>query len=321
MTTFGSDGAPTYPHFRQGLIYAFASYGIWGLFPLYFAALMPANPFEVVVYRVVFSLLFCLVLIFLTRSWSRIVAIARQPRVLLTLGLAGLLIFVNWEVFIFAVYANRVVETSLGYFINPLVTVALGVTFYRERLRVMQWVAVGVGLIAVLVLSFGLGQVPWIALTLAISFGLYGFVKKRVGPRVNAIDGLAVESAWVTPLALVQFIVLVNVSGIGLFALGPWHAALMLFSGVLTAIPLMLFAAGAKRLPLSVHGLLQYLTPVCGFLLGVFVFHEEMPPARWAGFSLVWLAIVLLSIDMLRAARRTVADRNRVDEKLEPLPE
>lgn len=302
-------------------MYAFAAYGVWGLFPLYFMALMPANPFEVVVYRVVFSLLFCALLITITRSWRRIVLIARQPRVLFTLALAGVLIFINWEVFIVAVYANRVVETSLGYFINPIVTVALGVTFYRERLRVMQWVAVGIGSAAVLVLSFGLGQVPWIALILAFSFGLYGFVKKRVGSRVNAIDGLAFESAWVTPIAVVQFIVLVNVAGIGLFALGPWHAVLMLFSGVLTAIPLMFFAAGARRLPLTVIGLIQYFTPVSSFLLGVFVFHEAMPPARWAGFSLVWLAIVVLSVDMLRAARRAVNDRNRVDERLEPLPE
>ena len=317
LNTSSSD----YPHFRQGLFYGFAAYAVWGLFPIYFMALMPANPLEVVVYRVIFSLLFCAVLISLTRAWPRIVATLKQPRTVLTLGIAGALIFINWEVFILAVYANQVVETSLGYFINPLVTVGLGVLFYRERLRVTQWVAVGVGIVAVLVLTLGVGQIPWIALILAFSFGFYGFVKKRVGPSVKAIDGLAFESAWVTPVAIVQFIVVANTAGVGLFDLGPWHAALMLFSGVLTAIPLMLFAAGARRLPLSVIGLIQYFTPVSSFLLGILVFHEAMPPARWAGFALVWVAIIILTVDMLRAARKASGARNRVDVPNEPLPE
>ena len=315
------------PSMGSGLAFAFGAYAVWGLFPLYFAALLPSNPFEVVVYRVVFSLLFCLLLITVTRSWRHVWAVTKEPRVVLGLGLAGLLIYINWEVFILAVDANLVVETSLGYFISPLVSVALGVIYFRERLRRLQWVAVGIGAVAVVVMSFGISLLTLaIPVVLAISFGFYGLVKKRLGGRVNAIEGFAFETAWVLPIALVQFVVVSQVAGIGLFDLGGWHATLMMFSGVLTAIPLLLFAAGAKRLPLSVIGLIQFFTPVSSFLLGIFFFHQVMPPLEWAGFVLVWCALVLLTTDMLRQARKRggrgkAARGNRVEEIPEPLPE
>jgi chloramphenicol-sensitive protein RarD len=287
-----------------GLTYALSAYAVWGLFPLYFMALMPANPFEVVSFRVIFSLVFSAILVSATRGWRRLWAVMRTRRVMLWLGAAGILIFINWELFIYAVYQNKVIETSLGYFINPLITVALGVGIYRERLRVMQWMAVALGFVAVVVLTFAYGQLPWIALTLAFSFGLYGFVKKRVGNRVGAVAGLAIETAWVLPIAIIQMIVVAVFGGLSAFTLGPMHAALMICSGVLTAIPLMLFASGAKRIPLTWIGLIQYFTPLSSFLLGIFVFHEAMSPSRWFGFSIIWAALVFLTVDIFVSAAR-----------------
>lgn len=291
------------PH-RVGLTYALSAYAVWGLFPLYFMALMPANPFEVVSFRVIFSLVFSALLVSVTRGWRRLWAVVRTPRVMWWLCAAGILIFVNWEIFIVAVYQNKVIETSLGYFINPLITVALGVGIYRERLRPLQWMAVALGFVAVVVLTFAYGQLPWIALTLAFSFGLYGFVKKRVGNRVGAVAGLAIETAWVLPIAIIQMIVVSIFGGLSAFTLGPTHAILMICSGALTAIPLMLFASGTKRIPLTWIGLIQYFTPLSSFLLGIFVFHEAMSSSRWFGFAIIWLALVFLTIDIFISTAR-----------------
>lgn len=291
------------PH-RVGVTYAIGAYAVWGLFPLYFMALMPANPFEVVSFRVIFSLVFSALLVTITRGWSRLWSAMRNRRTMLLLGAAGILIFINWEIFIFAVYENKVIETSLGYFINPLITVALGVSVYRERLRLLQWIAVGLGLLAVVVLTIAYGQLPWVALTLAVSFGLYGFVKKRVGSSVGAVAGLAIETVWVMPIAVIQMIVVGIFGGLSAFSLGPMHATLMICSGALTAIPLMLFASGAKRIPLTWIGLMQYSTPISGFLLGIFVFHEAMSPSRWFGFSIIWAALVFLTVDIFVSTTR-----------------
>lgn len=286
------------------MTYAIGAYAVWGLFPLYFMALMPANPFEVVSFRVIFSLVFSALLVTITRGWSRLWSAMRNRRTMLMLGAAGILIFINWEIFIFAVYENKVIETSLGYFINPLITVALGVSVYRERLRLLQWIAVGLGLLAVVVLTIAYGQLPWVALTLAVSFGLYGFVKKRVGSSVGAVAGLAIETVWVMPIAVIQMIVVGIFGGLSAFSLGPMHATLMICSGALTAIPLMLFASGAKRIPLTWIGLMQYSTPISGFLLGIFVFHEAMSPSRWFGFSIIWAALVFLTVDIFVSTAR-----------------
>lgn len=291
------------PH-RVGLTYALSAYAVWGLFPLYFMALMPANPFEVVSFRVFFSLVFSALLVTITRGWSLLWVAIRNRRTVFMLGAAGILIFINWEIFILAVYQNKVIETSLGYFINPLITVALGVTIYRERLRNLQWMAVALGLIAVVVLTFAYGQLPWIALTLAFSFGLYGFVKKRVGNRVGAVAGLAIETAWVLPIAIIQMIIVTIFGGLSAFTLGPAHAVLMIASGAMTAIPLMLFASSTKRIPLTWIGLIQYFTPLSSFMLGIFVFHEQMSSSRWLGFMFIWLALVFLTVDIFRSTRR-----------------
>jgi len=325
-STSGTPGSAS-SSLSGGLLFTFAAYLAWGLFPLYFAALLPSNPYEVVVYRVVFSLLFCVLLITVTRSWRSLRDVAKKPRIVLGLALAGVLVFITWEVFIVAVDANLVVETSLGYFISPLVSVALGVIFLRERLRPLQWLAVAMGAVAVVVMAFGINVLTLaIPLSLAAAFGTYGLVRKKLTAHVTAVEGLALETALMMPIAVVQFVVVSQVAGIGLFDLGPGHATLMMFSGVLTAVPLLLFAAGTKRLPLSTIGLIQFLSPVSSFFLGIFVFQQVMPPLEWAGFILVWCALILFAIDMLRSAhtRRGISDGargNRVEEVTQPLPE
>ncbi len=289
-------------HERSGVLYAIAAFAMWGAFPAYFLLLRPAGAFEIVDWRVLFSLAFCAIVITIMRRWSALMAIVRQPRQLLMLALAAVLVFINWEVYVWAVLADHVVETALGYFINPIVTVLLGVVLLRERLRIAQWVAVGISAVAVLVLAVGYGSFPWIALSLALSFGLYGLVKKRVGPRVDALSGLTLETAWLFPLAIIQLAFVQADTGIS-FGHGLGHSLLLLSAGVVTALPLLAFAAAARRLPLVYMGLIQYLTPVLQFVFGAFVLHEAMPTERWLGFGLVWVALIVLSIDLVATGR------------------
>ena len=218
-------------------------------------------------------------------------------------------IYVNWQVYILAVLTGRVLEGALGYFINPIVTVLLGVLLLREKLRPAQWTAVGISFVAVLVLAIGYGQFPWISLTLAFSFGFYGLIKKRIGPRVDAVSGLSLETAWLLPVAVVQLVIVGTVSGVTLGTVSTWHTLAIIGSGVITAIPLLLFAGAARRLPLITLGLVQYLAPLLQFVFGAFLLGEAMPPERWVGFGLVWVALVVLTADMLiagRASRRAV---------------
>nr|WP_253375244.1 EamA family transporter RarD [Okibacterium sp. HSC-33S16] len=296
---------------RSGLIYAVTAYVMWGILPLYFLLLAPTGPFELVASRVLFSLVFCALLLSVTRKWSPFLALARNPRVSLTMGLAGLLIFVNWQTYVWGVLNGQVIETSLGYFINPIVTVFLGVFFLRERLRVVQWISVGLSIVAVLVLAIGSHGVPWIALILAFSFGLYGFIKKRVGSTVDAVSGLTLETAWLTPIAIVQLIVVGMTTGLTIGQVSPLHTALLIGTGVVTAVPLLFFASASRRLPLIYMGFIQFFAPVIQFLVGVFVQHEAMPLERWIGFMLVWLALVVLTTDTVIAARRSAIRRNK----------
>jgi chloramphenicol-sensitive protein RarD len=290
--------------FRSGLLYAVGAYVLWGVFPIYFLLMQPAGAFEIVAWRILFSLVFCAVLITATRSWRAVAAVARQPRLLLLMGLAGLLIYVNWQTYILGTLSGQVVETSLGYFINPIVTVLLSVVLLHERLRMLQWVAIGISALAVLVLAVGHGTVPWIALVLAASFGTYGLVKKHVGPRVDAVSGLSLETAWLAPLAIVQLIVVSTLPGGLVFGtVNPLRTVLMLLSGVVTAVPLLMFASATRRLPLAYVGFAQFIAPILQFAIGVFVLHEPMPPERWAGFAVVWVAVLVLVVDMARAAR------------------
>lgn len=287
---------------RGGLPAGVGAYALWGALPLYFPLLEPAGPVEVIAHRVVWSLLVCVALLLLTRTWGAFVAILRDARLLLHLTVAAVLLAVNWLVFVHGVTTGHVVDAALGYFINPLVTIALAVLVLGERLRAVQWVAVGFGAAAVVVITVGYGRLPWIALVLAVSFGLYGLIKSRVGPRVAALPGLAAETAVLVPVAA-GYLLWLHAAGAGTFAPG-WHGAALVGTGVVTAVPLLLFNTAARRLPLSTVGMLQYLAPVLQLAIGVLVAGEHMPPARWWGFGLVWVALVLLTVDGLRSARR-----------------
>lgn len=286
-----------------GLAFSLGSYVLWGFLPVYFLLLAPTGAFEIVAYRILFSLVFCALLLTVTRGWRRLAALARQPRILFTMALAGVLIYVNWQVFVLAVTSGHVVEGALGYFINPVFTVLLGVIFLRERLRPAQWVAVGISAVAIVIIAVGYGAFPWIAIALTLSFGLYGFIKKRVGKDVDAIGGLTLETAWLVPVAAAQLILVSITGGLTLTAGGPGHVVLIVLVGVATGLPLLLFAAAAARLPLIAIGLTQYLTPVLQFILGVVFLGEAMSTTRWVGFVLVWVALIVLTVDLIRAAR------------------
>jgi chloramphenicol-sensitive protein RarD len=287
----------------SGLIFSLGAYVLWGFLPVYFRLLAPTGAFEIVAYRILFSLVFCAVLLTVTRGWARLAALVRQPRILLILAVAGILIYVNWQVFVLAAVTGHVVEGALGYFINPIFTVLLGVVFLRERLRPAQWIAVGISAVAIVIIAVGYGAFPWIAIALTLSFGLYGFIKKRVGGQVDAIGGLTIETAWLTPVAAVQLIVVATSSGLTLTAGGPGHTVLVVLVGVATGVPLLFFAAAAARLPLIAIGLTQYLTPVLQFIFGVVFLGEAMSTTRWVGFVLVWVALVVLTVDLVGAAR------------------
>ncbi|MFF4314013.1 EamA family transporter RarD [Streptomyces sp. 900105755] len=287
---------------RTGLVNGFAAYGMWGLVPLFWPLLKPAGSIEILAHRMVWSLVFVAVALVFVRRWAWAGELLRQPRRLALVTVAAAVITVNWGVYIWAVNAGHVVEASLGYFINPLVTIAMGVLLLKERLRPAQWAAVGVGFAAVVVLAVGYGQPPWISLVLAFSFATYGLVKKKVN--LGGIESLAAETAIQFLPALGYLLWLAGHGESSFVNDGAGHAALLASTGIVTAVPLVCFGAAAIRVPLSTLGLLQYLAPVFQFLLGILYFHEAMPAARWAGFVLVWLALALLTWDALRTARR-----------------
>jgi chloramphenicol-sensitive protein RarD len=287
---------------RTGLLNGFAAYGMWGLVPLFWPLLKPAGAIEILAHRMVWSLVLVGVALLVMRRWAWIGELLRQPHKLVLVTIAAALITVNWGVYIWAVNSGHVVEASLGYFINPLVTIAMGVLILKEQLRPFQWAAVGIGFAAVLVLTIGYGQPPWISLCLAFSFATYGLVKKKVS--LGGIESLAAETAVQFVPALAYLLWLTAHGDSAFTTQGPGHAALLAATGVVTALPLVCFGAAAIRVPLSTLGLLQYLAPVFQFLLGILYFHEAMPPERWAGFALVWIALALLTGDALRTAHR-----------------
>jgi chloramphenicol-sensitive protein RarD len=287
-----------------GIFFGIGAYGLWGLLPLYFLVLAPAGPVEIVANRVLWSLLFCALLLTVMRSWRPVLTALRTPRILGTLTIAALLIAVNWLVYTYGVTTGQAIQAALGYFINPLVSVLLGVIVLREKLRPLQWAAIGMGGVAVVVLAVGYGGMPWIALTLAFSFGLYGFMKKKVGSQVDAVSSLSIETLVLAPIAAGVMIWLGSAGTATLTTEGTGHFWIMAASGVITAVPLLFFGAAARRLPLTTIGLLQYLAPVLQFLLALLVFGEEMPLERWVGFGLVWVGLVLLTVDMLLSVRR-----------------
>ncbi len=288
---------------RKGLMLAFGAYLVWGAFPFYFKLLAAAGPWEIIGHRVLWTFIFCLIAVVLWRQLGHLRDVLTDRKLFWGLTGAGALVTVNWSIYVWGVLNDHVVDAALGYFINPLVTVGLAVMVLKERLRRAQWVAVGVGGLAVVVITIGYGQVPWVALSLAITFGVYGLVKKQVGGRVSPLVGLTVETALLTPIAL-AFLVWLQATGTShLTSEGPGLTVGLIAAGVVTAVPLVMFAAAAHRIPLSMIGLIQYLTPTIQFAFGVWVNHEQMPLPRWIGFGLVWVALVVLTVDSIRAAR------------------
>ncbi|GAA1207748.1 EamA family transporter RarD [Rhodoglobus aureus] len=288
----------------SGLGFAVSAYVLWGAMPIVFFSLKESGAIEIVAWRIVLSLVFCAALLLVTRGYVRVLVIIRDRKTFWSLGLAGVLVVINWLIYVYASLNGHIVEASLGYFTNPIVTVLLGVIILRERLRPLQWVALGISALAVLVLAIGYGSFPWIALGLAFSFGLYGLVKKSVGPKADALGGLAVETAFLTPIAIVVLLVLSANGTLSVGSVSTGHTVLTLFLGAITAIPLILFAAAARRLPLTYMGLAQYLAPILQLVVGVFVFHEAMPPERWLGFAIVWVALAILTFDLFRHSSR-----------------
>jgi chloramphenicol-sensitive protein RarD len=294
----------------KGLGLGLTAYLIWGSFPLIITGLASfANPWEIVVWRIVFGFATAVVLISVTRSWASLRAVFRNRSMLGWIGLSSVLIMINWQVYVIGIASGRVLETSLGYFINPLVTIVLAVFFLREKLNLVQWMAVALGAIAVTVLSIDYGHLPWVALTLAATFGVYGLAKNKLGGQVTPLNSYAVESGALLPVAIIQGAIVASISpGLQITSQGWQGVAGLAFFGIMTAIPLILFGTAAENLPLSWIGFMQFMTPSIQFVLGLTVFKEQMSPARWVGFILVWLALLILTSDALK--------RNQANRKL-----
>lgn len=281
----------------RGTLAGFTAYGVWGLFPLLFAAMAPAGPWEILAHRILWTLLLCGVLLTLMRDWSWILPLRRQPRLLAGVTAAAFLIATNWVVYVAAVTSGNTSDAALGYFLNPLATVALGVVVLHERLRPLQWTAVAVGAVAAIYLAVVAGEFPATALVLAVSFALYGLVKNKVGVALPALHSLSLETAILSPAAAIILVIVAFTPAGMTFGTGIGHTGLLVFSGVATAIPLLLFAAAARRIPLVTIGLIQFITPILQLLCAVLLLGEQLPTQRWIGFGIVWVALILLATD------------------------
>lgn len=303
-----------------GVLAAWLAYGIWGLFPLYFHALAPSGADEILAHRILWTLILCCVILAMRKELIDLVRQLRG-RLALGVGIAAYLIGVNWFVYVYAVGTGRTNEAALGYFLNPIVTVALGVFVLRERLRPLQWVAVGIGALAAVYLTLAGGGLPWISLVLALSFGGYGLTKKRLGATLPALSSLSAETIFLAPAAL-GLLWWLSASGESTFTLNaPWHPLLLVSAGVVTAIPLLLFAEAARRIPLVTIGLIQFITPVIQLIVSVTLLGEHLEPARWAGFAIVWVALTCLTVDSVASARQRRRAANECDalEPVEPI--
>ena len=295
---------------RRGYLYGLCAYGLWGLTPIYWKLLRPAGAVEIVANRIVWSAVFCALLLVALRQWRWLAEVVRRPRTVLTLLAAAGLIGVNWGTYIYGVNSGHVVEASLGYFINPLVSILLAVVVLRERLRRPQWLAIAFGVAAVAVITVDYGRPPWIALGLAGSFGLYGLAKKTL--RLPAARGLFAESV-VLALPAAGYLCYLAFSGTGTLGTGSvGHTVLLVGTGVVTTVPLLCFASAANRLPLSSIGVLQYLAPILQLGCGLLLYGEPMPPAELVGFVLVWVALAVFTADLVRHHRRTARLRAAV---------
>jgi len=283
---------------RAGLGYALFAYVFWGFVPVYLQLTRGIDGFELIGWRVLSSVVVAVALVAVTRGWARMRRVLRSRRDTLTLVIAGHAVLINWTTFVVGVLSDRVLETSLGYFLNPLVSVVLAVLFLGERLRPLQWAAVGLGAIGVGVMIVGYGEVPWIGLIVAFSFGVYGLIKKRVGGTVDALSGFTIETVAALPASLVMMVVAFALHGVTVGANGTAGILGAAGFGIVTAVPLLAFAAATRRIPLTWVAFVQYLTPIMSFLFGAFIMLEPMPLERWIGFILVWASLALASLDV-----------------------
>ena len=285
---------------KTGLLFGVSAYVLWGAFPLYWPLLEPASALEIVSHRAVWTMVFCIIILAITKSLRATRETMMRPKVAAKLFLTSILISINWLVYIWATNNGHVVEASLGYYINPLVMIGFGIVILKEKMRRLQWCAVGIATFGVLVLTLDYGRLPWIALTLAISWGSYGFIKKLLG--LGALEGLAIETL-IASLPYLLYLIYIDNNGTGQFGHGPGITILLISAGAVTAIPLLLFNGSTTRLPLTVIGLLQYITPTIQFSIGVWVRHEDMPAARWVGFLIIWIALITLALDLIKSGR------------------
>ena len=288
---------------NKGILYTAAAYLLWGMFPLYFKAIENVPAIQIVSHRIVWSLLFLVLVILALKQFGKFRA-QLSPRIAGVYLIAGVLLSINWLTYVWSVNAGFVVEASLGYFINPLVSVLLGVIFLKEKMRPWQWVPFGIAAAGVIYLTLSRSSSLWVPLTLAFSFGLYGLMKKLTP--LGSLYGLTVETAMVSLPAL-GFLVFMQVQGSGAF----WHAGvkttlLLAFTGVVTAVPLLLFSAGTRSIPLTMVGLLQYITPTMQFLLGVFVYGEPFTFERLIGFCIIWIALMIFTLEGFLARRKAI---------------
>jgi len=296
-----------------GVLLGVAGYLFWGMFPLYFALLDSVSPIEIVAHRIIWSLIVVLLVLIVGKQWRAFTS-AFSRRNVIILGSAAIFLSINWLVYVYAVTTNQVVQASLGYFVNPLISVAMGVLILKEKLRKTQWIAVGIAIVAVAVLTIASGSLPWIALTLGLSFAIYGLLKKFAN--LPSLHSLGIETAVLVPIAMVILGIAI-VNGSESFVLdGPKITFLLIMLGPVTAIPLLAFGGASTRIPLSTLGVLQYITPIAQFFLGVFVFQEIMSTGRWIGFTLVWVSLVIFTVDMYRHTR--TRNRQLKETLLEP---
>jgi chloramphenicol-sensitive protein RarD len=285
---------------KLGLLFGVSAYSLWGAFPLYWPLLEPANPLEIVSHRAVWTLVFCFIVLAATKALKTTLVTLKRPTVAIKLFLTSLLISINWLVYIWATNNEHVVEASLGYYINPLIIIGFGVIFLKEKMRPLQWAAVSIATLGVLVLTFDYGRLPWIALALAVSWGSYGLIKKQLG--LGALEGLAIET-FISSFFYLAYLVYIGNQGTGQFGQSWGLTVLLISAGAVTAIPLLLFNGSTNRLPFTTIGLLQYITPTLQFSIGVWVLNEDMPTARWIGFLIIWAALVTLAIDLIKSSR------------------